>query len=301
MIPLSKTNTAVIVLLFASVLWGLSWIPLKFFESVGIGGVWLLLITQGLLTLTFLRSGFKAVYFQTHLKPLVAIGFLGGGAILFFTLALMYGNVIRVMVLFYLLPVWGVLGGKFFLGERVDKVRWAGVACAVLGAFLILGGVSVFDSPPTLLDLLALLSGLFFAANNIMFRAVEAVPVNTKLWVMFLGCTFMSAALILAGVQPTAPQTSQFNWLLLGGYALTWLLLANLGSQWAVTQLEAGRSSIIIIMELVAAVLSALFIAGEVLNMVEWFGCVLVIIAALLEATRANVNGDKKLIDPKRA
>lgn len=288
MSSLSKTNLAVLVLFAASILWGLTWIPLKYFQAVGIEGVWLLLVTQGLLAFTFLRTSFKPQFFKSHWKPLLAITFFGGGAILFFTLALMYGEIIRVMVLFYLLPVWGVFGGRIFLGERIDLIRWTGVGAAVVGAFLILGGFDVFGSPPTWLDALALLSGLFFAANNIMFRAVEAVPVNTKLWLMFVGCTLMAGALIVFGVQHEPPQASQFNWLLLAGYALTWLLLANLGSQWAVTQLEAGRSSIIIIMELVAAVVSALLIAGESLSPMEWVGCVLVVIAALLEATRAS-------------
>ncbi|ABD81149.1 DMT family transporter [Saccharophagus degradans] len=288
MFPLSKTNLAVVILFAASILWGLTWIPLKFFQSVGIEGVWLLLVTQGLLASAFLRVSFKPQYFVSHWKPLLAITFFGGGAILFFTLALMYGEIIRVMVLFYLLPVWGVLGGRLFLGERIDLIRGVCVAAAVSGALLILGGFEIFNTPPTWLDVIALLSGLFFAANNIMFRAVETVPVNTKLWLMFIGCTSMAAMLIAFGVQHEPPQASQFHWLMLAGYALTWLLLANLGSQWAVTQLEAGRSSIIIIMELVAAVISALLIAGESLSPMEWVGCALVVVAALLEATRAS-------------
>ena len=59
-----------------------------------------------------------------------------------------------------------------------------------------------------------------------------------------------------------------------------------MGSQWAIVRLEAARSSIILITELVAAVLSAMLIANETLSFWEGVGCVLVVGAAVLEATR---------------
>ena len=57
---------------------------------------------------------------QWRLHP-IAVGvmfLLGGFANLGFTLSMIYGDVIRAMMLFYLAPVWGVLGGALFLGER---------------------------------------------------------------------------------------------------------------------------------------------------------------------------------------
>jgi drug/metabolite transporter (DMT)-like permease len=51
-----------------------------------------------------------------------------------------------------------------------------------------------------------------------------------------------------------------------------------------VTHLEAGRAAILLVFELVAATLSAMWIAGERLNGIEWMGAVLIVAAALLEA-----------------
>lgn len=295
---LNKTQSAVIVLLFASILWGLSWIPLKFFKQAGIEGMWLLFLTHSALAVLFIVPGFKLGLLRKHLAPLAGIGLLGGSAILLFTLALTYGDVVRVMVLFYLLPVWGVFGGKLFLGETLDRVRWVAVVVAVVGAFIFLVGDklfsgsglwgAVFSTPLNWVDLLALLSGLFFAANNLLFRGVESVPVPTKLLMMFIGCASISGLLIVAGAEASTPSMAQIDWIWLGVYTLFWLLLANLGSQWAVTQMEAGRSSIIIIMELIAAVLSTLYLSGENLSYGQWAGCFLVVGAGYLEATRST-------------
>lgn len=283
-----KVISPVPVLVFSSVLWGLSWLPLKFLNSTGIEGVPLLFVSQLLLGLGFLLKGWRTGVVVNNWRPLLGITFAGGAAILCFTSALIYGDVIRVMVLFYLLPVWGVLGGKFFLGEHPDGVRWLGVVLALFGAFLILGGVAVFDAPPSWYDLLALASGLFFAANNMLFRGVEKIALTTKLMAMFMGCASLSGALLLAGWQAWPQEVSDNGWFWLLLYTVTWLLAANLGSQWAVTRMEAGRSSIIIIMELVAAVLSALMIAGERLDAWEWAGCLMVVTAAVLEALRSE-------------
>lgn len=83
---------------------------------------------------------------------------MGGAANICFNLAMIYGEVVRVMVLFYLLPVWGVLGGKFILGEQTNIWRWIGVALAIVGAFILLGGADILATPPNWLDLLALLA-----------------------------------------------------------------------------------------------------------------------------------------------
>jgi len=285
---LSTTHLAVISLLLASILWGLSWIPLQFFRSIGIEGMWLLAITHAILVCLFITKGWQTYAFKQHYKPLLGITFFGGSAIILFTLALTYGDVVRMMVLFYLLPVWGVFGGRLFLNEKMDRIRWCGVICAVVGAYVFLGGHNALSQPVSWLDLLALLSGLFFAANNLIFRAVEAVPISTKLLCMFIGCASISFILGCVFFYDQTPTLSPTGWGWLFAYTLLWLVVANVGSQWAVTKLEAGRASIILIMELVAAILSTILLTKDMLTINQWFGCMLVVIAGYLEATRSS-------------
>ena len=69
-------------------------------------------------------------------------------------------------------------------------------------------------------------------------------------------------------------------------YGIFWLTVITFGTQWGVTRLEAGRASIIIIMELVAAVVSANLLLGETMAAMELVGGALVVGAVLVETFR---------------
>jgi drug/metabolite transporter (DMT)-like permease len=60
-----------------------------------------------------------------------------------------------------------------------------------------------------------------------------------------------------------------------------------------VSHLEAGRAAILLVFELVAAVISAMWIAGERLDGFEWVGAMMIVAAALLETRPSDNNGSK--------
>lgn len=282
-----RTHLATVVLLLSSTLWGLSWIPLKALAGKGLDGLLLIFICYTSMGLLLLPWAWRhRTLFMTHRLALLSIFVAGGLANICFSYALVYGEVMRVMVLFYLLPVWGVLGGRFILRERTNAWRWTGVVLAATGAFILLGGSDILARPPGWLDLVALLAGIFFAATIMLFRAVESVPISVKLNALFGGCALIAGALVLGDGSTLAALPSADAWLWAVVYGMTWLLLANVGSQWAVTQLPAGRSAILMIMELVAAVVSALWIGGEVLTPQIVIGGLLIVSATVIEITQ---------------
>lgn len=255
---------------------------------MGLSGVALMLIAAGaaavLLVPRLLRERRR---WRGQGGYLLLIAALGGYANLAFTVAMIYGEVVRVMVLFYLLPVWGVLGGRLFLGERLDACRAVAVAAALTGALLILGGFNALRGAISWPDLLAISCGMTFAGNNLVFRARQTIPVATKTAAMLLGASGFAAVLLIVGVQPW-PETTTAGWLATVGYGLAWLLLATLGTQFGVTHMEAGRASIIIILELIIAVASAVLIGGERMSPAEMAGGALILVAAVIEARRAT-------------
>jgi drug/metabolite transporter (DMT)-like permease len=283
---MTSSRLAITVLALASITWGTTWWPLKELAALGLSGLPQILIAYG--SMALLISPLLVLQYarwRPDAKFIALIFLLGGFANLAFAWSLISGDVVRVMVLFYLLPVWGVLGGKFFLGERIDAQRAAAVLLALTGAACVLGGPAVLDAPPSWVDVVALLSGFLFAMNNICFRAAQTAPVPSKVAAMFLGCGVFALLLIAAGVQQMpenlAPSTAG---LAVAVGAL--LLLATSGSQFGVTHLEAGRASVIIILELVAAVITAAWWAGETMSTLEWIGGALILTAAVLEAWR---------------
>lgn len=283
-----KTKLAVLVLLISSVGWGLTWLPLKYLNESGLDGLQLVLIAfvSGALVLSpwLIR---QYAEWKSSLVFMALIGLAGGFANVSFQTAIYHGDVIRVMILFYLLPVWSVIGGKIFLKEKIDAARIIAVALCLSGAFVILDVWHSSWQGISWIDLLAIGSGIGLAATNILFRFTASVPVKSKVAAMFIGCAMLTAlAMTVFTTTVTLPEQSSL--LLAAAYGGIWLTIITLGTQWGVTQIEAGRSAIIIVMELVAAVASVAIITAADLKTYEIAGGLLVMCAALIEGSRAD-------------
>jgi len=277
----------VLALLGASMIWGLTWLPLKLFEAGGLGGAALLLVAHGtvaLVALPLLARRRRALL--PEWRTLAGVFCLGGFATIAFSTSLMYGDVVRAMSLFYTMPLWAILGGLLFLGEHLTRRRALAALCAIAGAWLILGGTRILERPPGWIDLLAAASGFAYAMNNVVFRATPALPVTPKILTMYLGVAVFCALLLLAGVQHWPAEPPRELLALACVFGACWLLLGNIGTQWGVTHMEAGRAAMIVVLELLIAVVSALWIEGGSLSAAECCGAALLISAALLEARR---------------
>ncbi len=283
-----KLSIPVLILLCSSIGWGLTWLPLHYFESVGLDGPLLIFIAFSGASLFLLPVLLRQKNYWMHgWRLLLMIALLGGTANLAFQAALFYGDVVRVMILFYLLPVWSVLGGRVFLGERIDALRLLALAAALSGGVLILGGMEILSRPPDIIDLVAILAGFAFAMNNLVFRFAQTIPVPSKVASMFIGGALLTGLFVLFDEQ-TLSMPSPETGMLAVLYGIGWLTLITFGTQWSVTHLEAGRAAIIMVMELVAAVVSAVIILGQSLSGAELLGAILVTSGALLEGTRSE-------------
>jgi drug/metabolite transporter (DMT)-like permease len=279
----------VVVLLASSTLWGLTWLPLKRFGDFGIEGPLVTLGahgTVGVLVLPALLLLRKAWIGQW--RSMLLLGVFGGLANLAFSTAMQLGDVTRVMALFYLLPAWGVVLARVLLGERVDRKRGLSLACALVGAFLVLGGVRLLVAPPTWIDGLAVLSGFSLAVNNVVFRKAQDVPMTPKVMVVFAGSLVWAFGAVVFGASAAEVTTEPIRWLEVVAFGLIWILAATAGTLYGVNHLEAGRSSVLIIMELVTAVASSVLVLGTLPDASACAGGVLILAAALLEALRRS-------------
>jgi len=280
----------VVVLFISSIGWGLTWLPIKYLNAQGIEGPLLVLIAFAVAVLCLLPIFIRQRHqWLPQLNLMLLIALFGGFANLAFQVSIYYGEVIRVMILFYLLPVWSVVGGVVFLKEPIDTKRIFTVIAALLGAFLILGGFALFKQPPGWIDLLAIGSGFAFAMNNLLFRATQTVPLTSKVTAMFAGCAILIGGFFLFGTTSVSTYTAGSLWLTIL-YGIGWLTIITFGTQWGVTRIQAGRASIIIVMELVVAVISAAIILQQELSLIEIMGGLLVVSAALIEGAREDTS-----------
>ena len=286
-------RVAAAVLLFSATLWGLTWMPLKGFIAQGLPGPLVSLLTYGsvgVLALFVLWRDRAAWRAQWGL--VLALTLVGGWANTSFVNAIMVGDVVRVMFLFYLSPVWSVLGGWLFLKERIPPTRWAAVAAAIVGLWLVLGGPGLGGDEAlafTWVDALSLSAGFAFAANNVIARAAHAVPLRTKTFCVFIGCGLLSAlATGLTG--QTLPALSTGLVLALLAYGFGWMLLATVTWQYGVSHLESSRAGVILLAELLVSVGTAIAWGGESLSPMGWAGGALITVAALAEALLPPAN-----------
>lgn len=289
------TRFAVIVLFASSIGWGLTWLPIKALNDMGLDSLYLIFIAflSGAIVLSpWLYHQYK--YWKSEIKFMLLIALAGGFANAAFQTAIFHGDVIRVMILFYMLPVWSVIGGWLFLKEKVDLLRMLTIVLCLSGAFMILDVLNASWQGVSWIDILAIGSGMGLAATIILFRFTQQIPVMSKVSSMFIGCTILIGVSILAlQTSPELPDNGAITLTII--YGALWLTLITIGTQWAVTQMEAGRSAIIIVMELVAAIVSAAIITNAELKLAEVIGGLMVLSAAVLEGSRSDDTVSEKI------
>ncbi|MGA7595722.1 MAG: EamA family transporter [Gallionella sp.] len=288
----TRTWLAPGVLTFSALMWGLTWWPLKQFGAAGLSGPLISFASYGLvglIGLPFLLRERKA--WQGQLPFLLLLALFGGWANASFVRALMIGDVVRVMLLFYLAPVWSVIGGRLFLNETVTRRRMLAVILSILGAFLVIGGTAAFETPLSIADFLAISAGLAFAANNLVTRAAQTIPMVSKTVAVFIGCGIVSGLMVWQQ-NAVEPEWSPALVTALLAFGFGWLIIATFTTQYGVTHIETGRAGIILIIELLAAVISAVIIGGEKLIPREFIGGALIASAAFIEATDNSVKSE---------
>lgn len=271
------------VLLLGAAIWGLGWLPLAHFAGLGLAGMPMVLFTFGLLslpTLAVLYRQRRAWWKQR--RGLLGIAGFGGWATAGLVGALSEGDVVRSMLLFYLAPAWGLLGGWLLLGERLTPARIGALLLALGGIALTLGVDRATFASLGGADWLALSAGLSFALNNLATRAAEQVPLASKAMAAFLGSALFAALFCL--LEGTAlPMPDAPTWLQIGAFGLFWLAAMG-AAQYGFSHVEASRAAVLVVVELLVSVLTAAAFGDRLLGPGEWFGGSLVLLAALIAA-----------------
>lgn len=278
-----------LILMFGSTLWGLTWLWLKHIDALGLDPITTAIVAYGAQFLLVLPVVARGLYRhpvsvdRRTLLWLILLAMVGGISGVAFTLAIMYGNVVRSMMLFFLIPAWGVLFGNWFLGERITLMRLIAVVLALGGAVFILGPDALTAAPLRITDFAALLAGITLAAANVLFLYLADRSFGLKLVTMQAG-TLVFGALALLFVTGIPTQIPLKGVASAVGYGITMLLIAMLATQYAIERLPAGRAAILMTLELLIAVVSAIVIGHERPLPHVWIGGSLILMAALLEA-----------------
>ncbi len=270
----------VLALLTGATVWGLIWYPYRALEQAGVSGAVAATLTYAgafVLGVIILRPRFYLSWM------LAAIALSAGWVNVGFTLAVIYGDVMRVVLLFYLSPVWTVLLARWLLGERLSAAGCGLMLFALAGAAIMLWQPQRgWPVPGTAAEWLALSAGAMFALSNVLIRKSLKLAIELKVIAVFFGSFAISAICILAipsAAQTVMPPRDAAILLML----LTIVILAvNVAVQFGLTQISANRAIVIYLFELVVTAISAWLLAGEVLELQEWCGGIMIVAAGLL-------------------
>lgn len=293
--PRRTERIASLVLLFSACLWGLSWWPMQRLAGLGVPAPALTLLAYGSVGLLGLPLFWRQrALWRRQPRQALGLALLGGWASASFVVSMTQGDVVREMLLFYLAPAWSVLGARFLLNEQLGMRRVAAVAVALAGAYLVIragrtGSFFGVSGSLTTADLMALSSSITFAGNNLLTRAADAIPVASKAVLLMLGCAAVSVLLLIAYDMPL-PALSGTAALGVAAFALIWIAGGSSTTAYGMSHLEAGRTAIILLAELVAAVVSASLITGRVPSTGELIGGGLILAAAAIDIRESGIS-----------
>jgi drug/metabolite transporter (DMT)-like permease len=286
--PHTLTLLPVLALTYNASAWGLSWWPFRHLQAQGLHPLWATFVIYGLsaLAIALWRPAAWRQVLGTPALWLVALA--SGTTNAAFNWGVSTGDVVRVVLLFYLMPLWAMALAWWLLGERLGRLDVLRAALALGGAGLVLwpagGG---WPAPQALHEWLGVLGGLAFALNNVMLRRESHRPEEGRALAMFLGslCTAGLLAVALGAVGqvpwPVAPPASGL--LLVVAMAATFLS-SNLALQYGAAHLPVKITAVVMLTEVAVAAASAVWIGGDVPAPRTWAGGALILSAALLSA-----------------
>ena len=278
----------VLSLLFSATLWGVLWYPLRLLAEQGLSGQWSTLIIYSAATLVGLPLLWR--YRNEWQQPglLCALACASGWCNIAFILAVIEGNVVRVLLLFYLSPLWTVLLGRLLLGERLSSAARATLLLAMTGSLIMLWNPALgIPWPEQRADWLAISSGFAFALSNVLVRKLQHAPVMIKAAITWWGVVALVVVMLLVSGEPL-PEVSigaVAAAVALGGIGIVLMTLAVV---YGVTHMPVHRSAVILLFELVAGSLSSQWLTAEVVQANEWAGGTLILAAAWLAARSAK-------------
>jgi drug/metabolite transporter (DMT)-like permease len=284
---------AQLAILLSTVLWGTLWIPVRGMHEAGSSGAWV--TTLGFLIPLAVMLPVALARWRSTLAGLRELRFAGfwlALGIALYTEGLVRGQIARVILLFYLTPVWGTLLARIFLREPITGRRLATIAAGLSGMLVIFGIDDGIPSPRSAGDWMGLAAGLAWAVAMVAFHRGESRPLFERAFVQFL---FLGPVFFLVTLLPGDASTASIAlhlparslaWLL--AFALLWMLPVIWLTVYAASNVDPGRFAILLMFEIVVGLATAALLTDEPFGARELAGAVLVMSAIAFEIGPAH-------------
>ena len=269
----------------SALFWGLWWLPLRALAERGLPGGWASLAVYAVAAAVLVPFAWtRRARLRAGGWNLFWTGFLFGVMLVLWNHAVLVGEVIRVVLLFYLAPVWATLFALILLNQRIGPARVLAIVLGLSGAAVVLGFEAGLPLPGSLGDWLGLLSGIIFALSVTVARKAPEVSGLDRTFVSFACAALVALPMALAAGPGPSGDAMVHALPLAAAVGLLWVLPATWLLLWGAAHLDPGRVSILLMLEVIAAAVSASLLTDEPFGWREAAGCVLILSAGLVEA-----------------
>ena len=196
-----------IAVFITSGLWGLYWIPQRALEKGGLTGGWGTVSQYAIplivLTPLMIWKIFKGKSTGLHL-PMIGLFF--GGGIACYANSFLLTDVMRVFILFYLMPVWTTIFEMIFFKQQPKWQRGVRLFLALLGLWIVFGKDGNLPFPVNVGDWLALLGGFLCAIGAIKLEEAKSEDITSLMYSFF----FYGLLVTLFTCKSTSPFAKAF-------------------------------------------------------------------------------------------
>ncbi len=277
-----------LALVLNAFVWGVSWWPFRRLHELGLHPLWATALVY-LVSLALLLAVKPHAWRGLARHPLLWLLMASAGLTnVGFNWAVTVGDVVRVVLLFYLMPAWTVLLAWPLLGEKPTAVSLLRLALAMAGVVIVLRTPgSPWPVPESVADWLALAGGFSFALTNIVLRKLQGVDAAPRVLAMFAGGAVLATAAGLLGMAlgsvPPLPAPDA-AWAGVGLALSLGFLASNVALQYGASRMHAHAAALIMLSEVVFASLSAVALGAAQMNLRTWAGGALILAAAVWSA-----------------
>jgi drug/metabolite transporter (DMT)-like permease len=210
---------------------------------------------------------------------------ISGGALLLYSTSIVYTDVVSAILLFYLTPVWGIILGRIFLGDKISTPRVIAMILAIIGMLTIFGLGSKFPLPQNLGDWLGLCSGFMWAVAMVLINknknhSTIELTVGFFQWSLIL--SLFAAVLLSPDSLPSFDKIVPVIPLMLTFMVLL-ILPGTYASLWGPKYLNPGVVGLLFMTEIVVGAISVAILAGEPFGIREITGVLFIAGASMLE------------------
>jgi drug/metabolite transporter (DMT)-like permease len=279
-----------LAIVVAAVLWGLYWLPMRGMAEMGVEGAWpSLLLNAAVVALLLPPALMRWRRFLIDPLDLAVSGLLIGAALSLYGISLNLTDVVRAVLLFYLMPLWGAAIGVIWLGERLTARRGAALIFGFAGLMVVLEADAGLPLPQNTGDWMALFSGMAWAVGSTRIFVGKKHATFEVALVFALGTVVVTGLLILLfppgalGLQPTAAAVADSAAVLAAGAFLLMIPIFFL-TVWGAKRLSPTTVGILLLGDVVVAVVSAaILIETEPFGTREVIGTALILAAGVME------------------